>query len=140
MTHKRINYATGVAWEPLRGYSRAVCVDNVLYISGTTAIGEDGEVVGPGDAYEQTSYVLRVVRKILRAAGYTLDDVVRTRLFVTDMSQWKKYARAHREMFENIRPASSIVEVSRLMDPRLVLEMEVEAVRGCGAPETRKVE
>ena len=127
---ERINFSTRSPWEPLRGYSRAVKVGDHLFISGTTAIGEGGVVNGAGDAFEQTKYVIAVIKKILSAAGFTLDDVVRTRLFVTNMAKWDEYARAHRDAFENIRPASSIVQVAKLVDPRLMLEMEVDALRG----------
>ena len=88
-------------------------------------------VVGAGDAYEQTRYVISVVRRILAAANFKMSDVVRTRLYITNMGKWDEYARAHREAFEKIRPASSIVQVTKLVDPRLMLEMEVDAVKGC---------
>ena len=127
---KRINYSTGSPWEPLRGYSRAVRVGDQLFIAGTTAMGEGGIVAGVGDAYEQTRQVLLKIKKILTSTGFSLDDVVRTRLFVTSMADWDKYAKAHREAFEHIRPASSIVQVAKLVDPRLMLEMEVDAIRG----------
>ncbi len=127
---ERINFATRSPWEPLRGYSRAVQVGDSLYISGTTAIAEGGAVVG-SDAYEQTRYVISVVKKILATAGFKISDVVRTRLYITNMAKWDEYARAHREAFEKIRPASSIVQVTKLVDPRLMLEMEVDAVKGC---------
>ncbi|RIL01815.1 MAG: hypothetical protein DCC75_13480 [Proteobacteria bacterium] len=128
---ERTNYSTNSPFEPLRGYSRAVRVGEHLYISGTTALTATGEVSAPGDAYEQTKYVLGLVRKILRQAGFELGDVVRTRLFVTNLARWDEYAKAHREFFESTRPASAIVQVSRLVDPRLVLELEVDAVKGC---------
>jgi enamine deaminase RidA (YjgF/YER057c/UK114 family) len=134
MTEKareRVNFATRSPWEPLRGYSRAVRAGDHLYISGTTAIAEGGMVVGVGDAYQQTRYVIGLVKQILSGAGFKISDVVRTRLFVTNMAKWDDYARAHREAFETIRPASSIVQVSKLVDPRLLLEMEVDAYRGC---------
>lgn len=136
---ERQNIASGTMWEPLRGYSRAVRVGDTLSISGTTAVGQTGEVVGVGDPYEQTKYIIRVVNKILQDSGFKLSDVVRTRLFVTDIGKWKEYARAHREAFENIRPASSIFQVMKLTDPRLMIEMEVEAIRGCKVVENLKV-
>ncbi|MBX7136953.1 MAG: RidA family protein [Oligoflexia bacterium] len=135
----RYNLASGSLWEPLRGYSRAVKVGDQLFISGTTAVDQTGEVVGPNDAFEQTRYVIRVINKILREAGFKPTDIVRTRLYVTDMSKWKEYARAHREAFENIRPASSIVQVTKLVDPRLMIEMEAEAVLGSHLVETLKI-
>lgn len=128
---ERVNLSSGSALEPLRGYSRAVRAGTHLFISGTTAVDESGEVVFAGDAYEQTKFILMRVRDILAAAGFELRDVVRTRLFVTNMAKWDEYARAHREVFESIRPASSIVQVVKLVDPRLVIEMELDAVRGC---------
>jgi enamine deaminase RidA (YjgF/YER057c/UK114 family) len=137
---KRINLSTKSPWEPLRGYSRAVQVGDQLFISGTTSISAEGEVVGAGDAYEQTRFVLVRIKKILLARGFSLGDVVRTRLFVTNMSRWEDYARAHRETFENIRPASSIVQVVKLVDPRLMLEMEADAIRGCGVANVETLE
>ena len=131
ITKERVNFASRSPWEPLRGYSRAVRVGEVLYVSGTTAIADGGAVVGAGDAYEQTRYVISILRKILASAGFKMSDVVRTRLYITNMAKWDEYARAHREVFEKIRPASSIVQVTKLVDPRLMLEMEAEAVRGC---------
>jgi enamine deaminase RidA (YjgF/YER057c/UK114 family) len=130
-SRERVNFATRSPWEPLRGYSRAVRVGDHLFISGTTAVAAGGSVIGIGDPYEQTRYVIGLVKEILAASGFRITDVVRTRLFVTNMAKWDDYARAHREAFETIRPASSIVQVSKLVDPRLLLEMEVDAVRGC---------
>jgi len=127
---ERINFATKSPFEPLRGFSRAVQVGNQLYISGTTATLSSGEVVAPGDAYQQTRFVIGRIRQVLTAAGFTIHDVVRTRLSVTNIGKWEEYARAHREAFEIVRPASSIVQVAKLVDARLVLEMEVDAVRG----------
>ena len=126
----RINIASDSVWEPLRAYSRAVKVGNSLFISGTTAMMPGGEVVGGTDAYQQTRYIIQVLGQVLRSAGFDYRDVVRTRLYVTDMTRWDEYARAHREIFERIRPASSIVEVTRLKDPRLLIEMEAEAMLG----------
>lgn len=132
MTKKdRTNFSSGLATEHLRGYCRAVRAGDHLYISGTTAMTRDGKVVGTNDPYIQTRYVIQNLREIIRAAGFQFSDIVRTRLFITDMTQWKRYARAHREAFEKIRPASSIVEVKRLMDPRFLIELEADAIRGC---------
>jgi len=127
---KRVNYSSKSPWEVLRGYSRAVVVGDNLYVSGTTAVASDGTVVGAGDAYLQTSFVLNRVKQILQQANFSLSDVVRTRLFVTQISDWDKYARAHQEVFGEIRPASSIVQVAKLVDPRFMIEMEVDAIRG----------
>lgn len=129
--HERINIASRSMWEPLRGYSRAVRVGQNLHISGTTAIDRAGEVIGAGDPYIQTRFIIDRIREILSHAGFRITDVVRTRLFVTQMGRWEEYAKAHREAFEKIRPASSIVQVSKLVDPRLMIEMEVDAVLGC---------
>jgi enamine deaminase RidA (YjgF/YER057c/UK114 family) len=107
-----------------------VRVGDNLFISGTTAMTESGEVVGLGDAYEQTRYVIDFIKRILSRAGFQPSDVVRTRLFVTRLARWEDYARAHREGFGDVRPASSIIEVSRLVDPRFMVEMEVDALRG----------
>jgi len=127
---ERTNFSTRSPWEPLRGYSRAVRVGDHLFISGTTAMGEGGIVVGAGDAYEQTKYIVTVIKKILAAANFSIEDVVRTRLFITNMAKWDEYAKAHREAFENVRPASAIVQVAKLVDPRLLIEMEVDALKG----------
>ena len=126
----RWNIVSRSPFEPLRGFSRAVEVNGHIWVSGTTAMWQHGRVVAPGDPYEQTKYVISCIRSVLTARNYKLADIVRTRLFITDMSRWDDYARAHREAFEMIRPASSIVEVRRLVDPRIVIEMEAEAVRG----------
>lgn len=136
MEHERYNYSTGVHWEPLRGYSRAVRVDNHLYVSGTTAMLQNGEVVALGDPYEQTRFVINTLRRIVSKAGFLLTDVVRTRLFVTNIAKWEDYARAHSEAFDKIRPASSMVQVMKLADPRLLVEMEADLFKGCRLVET----
>ncbi len=127
----RTNIFSGSPLEPLRGYARAVVVGNSMWISGTTAMTAKGDIVAPGDAYEQTKAVLNSVRTILQSKGFQLSDVVRTRLFVTNIAKWEDYARAHCEFFEKIRPASSLVQVAKLVDARLMIEMEVDAVKGC---------
>ncbi len=127
----RVNYSSGVAWEPMRGYARAVRVADTLYVSGTTAMTPAGDIVGVGDAYQQAAYILQLLRNLLRETGFLMSDVVRTRVYLTDIADWKVVARAHREVFEKIRPASSIVQVAKLVDPRLKVEMELEAVLGC---------
>lgn len=126
----RTNIASGSPFEPLRGYSRAVQVGDALYISGTTAMNANGDVVAPGDPYQQTKHILTSIRSILTSRNFQMSDVVRTRLFVTNIARWDDYARAHREVFEHVRPASSLVQVVKLVDPRLVVEIEVEALRG----------
>mgnify|MGYP006275856459 CR=1 FL=1 len=126
----RTNIASGSPFEPLRGYSRAVEVGDALYISGTTAMNAQGDVVAPGDAYLQTKHILSSIKSIITSRNFQMSDVVRTRLFVTNIARWDDYARAHREVFEHVRPASSLVQVVKLVDPRLVVEIEVEALRG----------
>lgn len=128
---ERINIASGSMWEPLRGYSRAVRVGDQLFISGTTATDGKGDVIAANDPYEQTKYVINCIKQLLARNGFKMTDVVRTRMYVTNITRWDDYARAHREAFEQIRPASSIVQVTRLTDPRLLIEMEVDAVLGC---------
>ncbi len=127
---KRINISSGSPFEPLRGYSRCVVLGDHFYLSGTTSTDSKGEVVGEGDPYAQTTYILQKLKTFLTEAGFALTDVVRTRLYVTNMTRWDDFARAHREFFEKIRPASSIVQVARLVDPRLLIELEAEAVKG----------
>lgn len=131
---------SGSPLEPLRGYSRAVQVRDSLWVSGTTAMNAKGEVTAPGEPYEQTKYILSIIKTILTTRGFTIEDVVRTRLFVTNISRWDDYARAHREVFENVRPASSMVQVSKLVDPRLLVEIEVEAMRGATRAESVLIE
>jgi enamine deaminase RidA (YjgF/YER057c/UK114 family) len=137
MNKERVNFSSKSMWEPLRGYSRAVMVGDQLFISGTTSVDAKGEVVFPGAPFEQTKFVIERIRDILAKAGFALTDVIRTRLFVTNLSRWEDYAKAHREAFESIRPASSIVQVARLVDPRLTIEMEVDAIKGLELADSR---
>ena len=139
MSKTRTNYSSGSPWEPLRGFSRAVVVGDTIYISGTTATDEKGDVIGENDPFKQTQYVIQFAKRILLEAGFSLRDVYRTRMYVTNMTKWEEYARAHREAFENIRPASAIVQVNRLTDPRLLVEMEFEAIRGVEMAESQSV-
>jgi enamine deaminase RidA (YjgF/YER057c/UK114 family) len=119
---------SGAPWEPLVGYSRAVRVGNFIAVSGTAAIGDDGKLVGVGDAYVQAQRCIEVIRDALEKAGGGLQHVVRTRMFVTDIEQWSEIARAHQEAFGEVAPATSMVEVSRLIDPGMLVEIEVDAI------------
>ena len=132
----RINIASGTPWEPLRGYSRAVVVGDQIFISGTTSVDEHGDVVFASQPYEQARYILLKLKSILASQGFRIEDVVRTRLFVTNINFWDEFARAHREVFDATRPASGVVQVTKLTDPRLLIEIEADAIRGLAAPIT----
>lgn len=124
---ERQKYSSGAKWEPIVGYSRAVRVGERIYVTGTTATGENGEIVGAGDAYAQTVQVIRNIEKALKALDAGLENVVRTRMFVTDISRWEEYGRAHGEFFREIMPCTTMVEVSKLIDPDMLIEIEADA-------------
>ena len=124
----RINISSGAKWEDIVGYSRAVRAGNIVEVAGTTAVDERGEVVGGNDPYAQTKYILQKIEKALSEAGASLKDVTRTRMFVTDISRWEEIGRAHGEFFREIKPAASMIEVKGLINPELLIEIEVTAV------------
>ena len=124
----RQNISSGTSWEETVGYSRAVRVGNIVEVAGTTAVDENGQVIGAGDPYEQTRYVFTKIEKALKEAGATMKDVVRTRTFVTDIKEWEAIGKAHGEYFREIKPAATMVEVRALIEPELLVEIEVTAI------------
>lgn len=126
---KRKNFSGGAVWEDIVGYSRSVRIGNIIEISGTTAV-VDNKVAGVNDPYIQTKTILEKIKKVLEEAGASLADVIRTRMFVTDISKWQQYAKAHQEYFGKIKPATSMIEIKSLIDPDMMIEIEVSAVVG----------
>jgi enamine deaminase RidA (YjgF/YER057c/UK114 family) len=127
---QRTNYSSGAKWEDVVGYSRAVKVDNIIEVTGTVAVDENSKLVGGNDAYEQTRFVIQKIETVLQKAGASLKDVVRTRMFVTDISRWEEYGKAHGEFFKDIKPCTTMVEVSKLISPEYLVEIEATAIIG----------
>jgi enamine deaminase RidA (YjgF/YER057c/UK114 family) len=125
---ERTNYSSGAKWEDIVGYSRAVKVGNTIEVTGTVAVNEANEVVGANDAYAQTKFIIQKIESVLKRAGSSLNDVVRTRMFVTDISRWQEYGKAHGEFFHQIRPCTSMIEVKGLIDPEYLIEIEATAI------------
>ena len=125
---KRTNYSSGAKWEEIVGYSRAVKVGNIIEVTGTVAVDENNILVGDNDAYMQTKFIIEKIEKVLHRAGASLGDVIRTRMFVTDISRWQEYGKAHGEFFQNIKPCTSMIEVKGLISPEYLIEIEATAV------------
>ena len=125
---ERINYSSGAKWEDIVGYSRAVRMGNIIEVTGTVAVDANNQVVGGSDAYKQTVFIIQKIEGILKKAGAGLEHVIRTRMFVTDISRWEEYGKAHGEFFGNIRPCTTMVEVSSLIAPEYLIEIEATAI------------
>ena len=125
---QRTNYSSGAKWEEIVGYSRAVKMGNVIEVTGTVAVDENNKVVGDNDAYEQTKFIIEKIEKVLLRAGAELRDIVRTRMFVTDISRWEEYGKAHGEFFKDIKPCTSMIEVKALIAPEYLIEIEATAI------------
>ncbi len=125
---ERTNYSSGAKWEDIVGYSRAVKVGNTIEVTGTVAVDENSVLVGGNDAYEQTKFIIQKIELVLQKAGASLNDVVRTRMFVTDISRWEEYGRAHGEFFKDIRPCTSMIEIKGLISPEFLIEIEATAI------------
>ena len=127
---KRTNYSSGAKWEDIVGYSRAVRIGNTIEVTGTVAVDEDNNPVGSNDAYEQTRFIIQKIEGVLKKAGASLKDVVRTRMFVTDISRWEEYGKAHGEFFKDIKPCTSMIEIKGLIAPEYLIEIEATAIVG----------
>ena len=125
---QRTNYSSGAKWEEIVGYSRAVKIGNTIEVTGTVSVDENNALVGDDDAYAQTKFIIEKIEKVLQRAGASLGDVVRTRMFVTDISRWEEYGKAHGEFFKDIRPCTSMIEVKGLIAPEYLIEIEATAV------------
>lgn len=125
---ERTNYSSGAKWEDIVGYSRAVKVGNVVEVTGTVSVDDNSNLVGGSSAYEQTKFVIQKIEKVLQRTGASLKDVVRTRIFVTDISRWEEYGRAHGEFFKDIKPCTSMIEISKLIAPEYLVEIEATAI------------
>jgi len=125
---QRVNYSSGAKWEDIVGYSRAVKIGNVVEVTGTVAVDENSRLMGGDSAYEQTRFVIQKISQVLERAGAGLKDVVRTRIFVTDISRWEEYGKAHGEFFKDIKPCTTMVEVSKLISPEYLVEIEATAI------------
>jgi enamine deaminase RidA (YjgF/YER057c/UK114 family) len=125
---QRINYSSGAKWEDIVGYSRAVKIGNTIEVTGTVSVDDNSDLVGGKDAYEQTRFIILKIEKILQKAGASLKDVVRTRMFVTDISRWEEYGKAHGEFFKEIKPCTSMIEVKALIAPEYLIEIEATAI------------
>jgi enamine deaminase RidA (YjgF/YER057c/UK114 family) len=125
---QRINYSSGAQWEDIVGYSRAVRIGNTIEVGGTVAVDENNNLIGGNNAYDQTHFICQKIEKVLKQAGASLADVVRTRMFVTDISRWEEYGKAHGEFFKNIKPCATMVEVKGLIAPEYLIEIEVTAI------------
>ena len=126
--NERINYSSGAKWESIVRYSRAVKVGNIIEVTGTVAVDENSQLVGGNSAYEQTKFIIKKIEGVLEKAGASLKDIVRTRMFVTDISRWEEYGKAHGEFFKDIRPCTSMIEVKGLIAPEYLIEIEATAI------------
>ncbi len=125
---QRTNYSSGAKWEDIVGYSRAVRMGNIIEVTGTVAVDDSGQLIGGNDAYAQTKFIIQKIESVLQRAGASLKDVIRTRMFVTDISRWEEYGRAHGEFFGSIKPCTSMIEIKALIAPEYLIEIEATAI------------